>query len=102
MAEVYRHRFHKMLEALARELPDYCSWTKPQGGLFIWGTIHKDVDTMPLSRKAIEQKVAFVPGCTFMADMEQPCSSFRLNYSTMNDEKIEQGIKILGNVIKQA
>lgn len=102
MAEVYRHRCHKMLDALARELPDYCSWTKPQGGLFIWGTIHKDVDTMPLSRKAIEQKVAFVPGCTFMADMEQPCSSFRLNYSTMNDEKIEQGIKILGNVIKQA
>lgn len=101
MAEVYRHRCHKMLDALKRELPDFCSWTKPQGGLFIWCTIHKDVDTMPLSRKAIEQKVAFVPGCTFMADMDQPCSSFRLNYSTMDDERIDKGIAILGNVLKQ-
>ena len=101
MAEVYRHRCHKMLEALSREMPQNCSWTHPQGGLFIWCTIEGDVDTMPLSRKAIEQKVAFVPGCTFMADMDQPCSSFRLNYSTMDDERIDRGIQILGNVVKQ-
>ncbi len=101
MAELYRHRCHKMLEALEREMPDYVTWTKPQGGLFIWCTIHKDVDTLPLSRKAIEQKVAFVPGCTFMDDMDKPCSSFRLNYSCMDDERIEKGIKILGNVLKE-
>lgn len=101
MAELYRHRCHKMLDALEKEMPDYVTWTKPQGGLFIWCTIHKDVDTLPLSRKAIEQKVAFVPGCTFMDDMDKPCSSFRLNYSCMDDERIEKGIKILGNVLKE-
>jgi len=101
MAELYRHRCHKMLAELEKEMPDYVTWTKPQGGLFIWCTIHKDVDTLPLSRKAIEQKVAFVPGCTFMDDMDKPCSSFRLNYSCMDDERIEKGIKILGNVLKE-
>lgn len=101
MAELYRHRCHKMLDALEKEMPDYVTWTKPQGGLFIWCTIHKDVDTLPLSRKAIEQKVAFVPGCTFMDDMDKPCPSFRLNYSCMDDERIEKGIKILGNVLKE-
>ena len=101
MAELYRHRCHKMLDALEKEMPDYVTWTKPQGGLFIWCTIHKEIDTLPLSRKAIEQKVAFVPGCTFMDDMDKPCSSFRLNYSCMDDERIEKGIKILGNVLKE-
>ncbi len=101
MAELYRHRCHKMLSELEKEMPDYVTWTKPQGGLFIWCTIHKDVDTLPLSRKAIEQKVAFVPGCTFMDDMDRPCSSFRLNYSCMDDERIEKGIKILGNVMRE-
>ena len=56
---------------------------------------------MPLSREAIAKKVAFVPGCTFMADMDQPCSSFRLNYSTMDDERIDRGIHILGSLLKE-
>lgn len=101
MAELYRHRCHKMLDELEKEMPDFVKWTKPQGGLFIWCTIQKDVDTLPLSRKAIEEKVAFVPGCTFMDDMDRPCSSFRLNYSCMDDERIEKGIKILGNLLKE-
>ena len=101
MAQVYRHRCHHMLDALEREMPAGCTWTKPQGGLFIWCTLPERFDTMPLSREAIAKKVAFVPGCTFMADMDQPCSSFRLNYSTMDDERIDRGIHILGSLLKE-
>lgn len=100
LSVVYRHKCGLMLSCLEKYLPDTCSWTHPQGGLFIWGTIHKDVDTNDVSKLCIAKKVAFVPGSTFMADMAQKCSSFRLNYATMSDEAIDKGIHILGDVLK--
>jgi 2-aminoadipate transaminase len=58
-------------------------------------------DAMEVSRICAKEKVVFVPGNTFMVDMSAPCSAFRLNYSTMSDEKIEKGIHILGDTLKK-
>jgi 2-aminoadipate transaminase len=52
-------------------------------------------------KKCIENKVAFVPGNTFMDDQNEYSSSFRLNYSTMSEEKIIMGVKILGKVLEE-
>ena len=54
-----------------------------------------------LSKEAIAEKVVYVPGNTFMVDMNKKCSSLRLNYSTMSNEKIVEGIKILGEIFSE-
>ena len=59
-------------------------------------TVFQRYGTLAISKKAIENKVVYVPGNTFMVDMNKPCSALRLNYSTMSDEKITEGIRRLG------
>lgn len=98
----YAHKCETMLNAMAKYFPKDITYTHPKGGLFIWCDLGHGVDTLPLAKEAIAEKVAFVPGNTFMVDMDQPTSTLRLNYSTMSDEKIEEGIKRLGKVFSQA
>lgn len=94
----YSHKCSTMIEAMEKYFPDDVKYTKPGGGLFIWCDLGHGADTLELSKKAIEKKVVYVPGNTFMVDMEKPCSALRLNYSTMSDERIVEGIKRLGEV----
>ncbi|MBQ0084231.1 MAG: PLP-dependent aminotransferase family protein [Clostridiales bacterium] len=102
MRENYAHKCSTMLNAIEEYFPKDTYFTRPGGGLFIWCDLGHGVDTFELSKKAIENKVAYVPGNTFMTDMDKPCSTLRLNYSTMSDEKIIEGIKRLGTVFADA
>ena len=98
--DIYNHRCSFMLKCMDECFPKCVSYTRPSGGIFIWVTLPEGTDTLKLMAEAIEKKVAFVPGNTFMTDIDAPSNSFRLNYSTMPDEKIEKGIKILGDLLK--
>jgi len=89
-----------MLSCMDKCFPKSVTYTRPQGGIFIWVTLPEGTDTLSLMKEAVEKKVAFVPGNTFMTDIDKPCNSFRLNYSTMPDEKIIKGIEILGELLK--
>ena len=102
MRENYAHKCKTMLDAMAEYFPADISYTRPGGGLFIWCDLGHGLDTFALSKKAIEQKVVYVPGNTFMVDMDVPTSTLRLNYSTMSDEKIVEGIRRLGVVFSEA
>lgn len=102
MRQNYAHKCATMLRAMEQYFPDGVTYTRPDGGLFIWCDLGHGLDTLALSKKAIEQKVVYVPGNTFMVDMDQPCSTLRLNYSTATDEKIEEGIRRLGVVFHEA
>ncbi len=102
MRENYAHKCRTMLNAIDKFFPKTVTHTKPNGGLFIWCDLNGEVDTLELSKKAIEKKVVYVPGNTFMVDMTRPCSTLRLNYSTMSDELIYEGIKRLGEVFKES
>ena len=97
---LYRKKAHLMMDEMEKTFPDFVTWTKPEGGLFMWGTIHKDVDTMVLSKDFISNGVAVVPGCTFLDDLNKKSNSFRLNYTTMPDEKIILGVNKLAEVLK--
>lgn len=97
---LYRKKAHLMMDEMEKTFPDFVTWTKPEGGLFMWGTIHKDVDTMALSKDFIGHGVAVVPGCTFLDDLNKKSNSFRLNYTTMPDEKIILGVNKLAEVLK--
>ncbi|OYR13616.1 aminotransferase-like domain-containing protein [Brucella grignonensis] len=97
---VYKHRRDKMLEALAKYMPEGTNWTKPEGGMFIWVTLPKGMDGAALLAASIEsEKVAFVPGKAFFAD-GTGANTLRLSYSCANDEMIEEGIMRLGRLIR--
>ena len=99
--KLYAHRCSVMIEAMKEHFPKQVTYTEPKGGLFIWCDMHGDYDTKEVAKECMKEKVVFVPGSTFMVDMEAKCSAFRLNFSTMTDERIKEGIKILGNVLKK-
>lgn len=99
--KLYKHKCRTMLDAIDKYFPKGVKHTTPNGGLFIWCELEGDYNMDEIARKFTEKKVACVPGSTFMTDLDKPCSAFRLNYSTVTDEKIEKGIKILGEVLSE-
>ena len=99
---VYRQRRDCMLDALAREMPPGISWTRPEGGMFIWITLPDDMNSVELLANALQdEKVAFIPGSAFFAD-RSGANTLRLSFSNTTEEKIEQGITRLGKVVRHA
>ncbi len=102
MRALYRQKCGTMLRAMDEFFPADAHWTRPNGGLFIWCDLGHGIDTAKLAPVCLARKVVFVPGSTFMTDMDAPCSGLRLNYSTMTDERITEGIRILGEEFSAA
>jgi 2-aminoadipate transaminase len=96
--ETYRQRRDAMLTAMDQRFPDGTTWTRPQGGLFLWVRLPEGVDCEELIKEAIEQKVAFVPGTAFYADGSGH-DSLRLTFATCPSDMIDEGIKRLGKAI---
>jgi len=90
-----------MISCMEKYFPKCVTFTRPEGGIFLWCTMPEGTDCQEIFKKAIDRKVAFVPGSTCMVDIEAPSNCFRLNYSTATDENIEKGIKILGEILKE-
>ncbi|MDX2103761.1 MAG: PLP-dependent aminotransferase family protein [Alphaproteobacteria bacterium] len=97
----YRTRRDTMLEALARHMPTEAHWSKPEGGMFLWVTLPQGVDTAALLKRAVELKVAFVPGAAFFTDRSQH-NHLRLSFSRATPEQIETGIARLGQLCREA
>ena len=102
MRKNYAHKCKTMLDAMDEFFPDGISYTRPGGGLFIWCDLGHGLDTLLLSKEAIAEKVVYVPGNTFMVNMDEKCTALRLNYSSSTDEKIVEGIRRLGKVFNKA
>ena len=98
---VYKHRCDVMIAAMEKYFPPEAKFTYPDGGLFTWVELPEYVNTRDLAAKALEEKVAFVPGSGFFPNGGNNCC-MRLNYSCMPDDKIVEGIKRLAKVIKSA
>jgi 2-aminoadipate transaminase len=97
---IYRSRRDAMLAGLEEHFPSEASWTRPEGGLFIWVTLPRYLDTSKMLPLAILQKVAYVPGTAFFAD-GSGAHHMRLNFSYADEERIAEGTKRLGKVIKR-
>lgn len=87
-----------MVSALKEHLPKNTSFTNPNGGMFLWVTLTKEMNALDLFDKAIEEGVAFVPGEPFFVENAKK-NTLRLNFSNVPPEKIEEGIIKLGNAI---
>ncbi len=99
LREVYRKRRDAMLGALDRWAPSDVSWTEPDGGLFLWMKLPEGSSDQEIFKAAVAQNVAFVPGSAFFTSDPQP--SARLNFSCMPEDRIDEGIKRLCNVIRE-
>jgi len=96
----YSERRQVMLNAMEQYFPEEVNWTKPEGGLFLWVELPRGMNSAELLDKAIEKKVAYVPGSPFYAQTKGE-NTMRLNFSNASPEKIVEGIRRLGQVIKE-
>jgi 2-aminoadipate transaminase len=101
LKELYKVRRDAMLGALAEHFGTAASWTKPQGGLFIWATLPDYIDTTDLLARALESEaVAFVPGRAAYLD-GRGASSMRLNFAGVPEEDIREGIRRIGKIVRE-
>ncbi|NEX45313.1 PLP-dependent aminotransferase family protein [Pseudotabrizicola algicola] len=96
---VYKARRDHMLAALSREMPSGVSWTRPEGGMFVWITLPEGMDGAELLARSLEtERVAFVPGRAFFADGSGG-NTIRLSFSRADQAAIDEGIRRLGALI---
>jgi 2-aminoadipate transaminase len=101
--KVYGERRDVMLEALEEYFPPEVSWTRPQGGLFLWVTLPEGMDADRLFEAALKENVAFVAGDSFYAAngyADEGRRHFRLNFSNAQPEQIREGIRRLSVAIR--
>ncbi len=96
----YRVKMHRMQECLSR-FPEGVTYTRPQGGLFIWAELPEKIDAVQLLTKAVERKVAYVPGTHFCVDGGH-LNTIRLNFSNSTLEQIDQGMSALNALVAEA
>ncbi|MDA3844995.1 MAG: PLP-dependent aminotransferase family protein [Vallitaleaceae bacterium] len=95
---IYKRRRDLMLDIIEGEFPKGIQYMKPKGGLFTWVEMPRGKDAKVLLELALKEKVAFVPGNSFFPKSNVP-ESMRINFSCMDDSKLEKGGKILGAIM---
>ncbi|MDY0960491.1 MULTISPECIES: PLP-dependent aminotransferase family protein [Massilia] len=96
--QLYGDQCQVMLDAMQEHFPAGVSWTKPEGGMFIWVTLPQQVDAMKLLEQSLAARVAFVPGAPFYAN-NPATNTLRLSFVTVPPERIREGIAVLGKLI---
>jgi 2-aminoadipate transaminase len=96
----YKERRDVMLEMMDEMFPAEVKWTRPQGGMFLWGMMPECMDAADVLKVAVERKVAFVPGAAFHATGGGR-NTMRLNFSYTSPEAIREGITRLGTTLKE-
>lgn len=100
LKEVYRKRRDLMVSEMKKNFPEGVKIFVPQGGLFVWLEFPRNINTTELMIKALEKNVAFVPGDPFYPNGggENTC---RFSFSNMPDDKIIEGIRRMGEVVRE-
>ncbi len=98
----YRERRDAFQAALERHFGDLADWQVPQGGLFFWLTLKQPLDTRTLLAPALDQDVAFMPGEPFFSEPDQHLGSLRLNFSHIDPARLDEGLRRLAAVVRQA
>ncbi len=98
ISDLYGKRKQLMIDGIKKYFPKDVKYTDPEGGMFLWVEVPGVTDTVELFKQCLEHNVAFVPGDPFFAGKPQP-GTFRLNYSNMQEDQIEVGLKRLGEAL---
>jgi 2-aminoadipate transaminase len=97
---MYKERRDVMIELMEEMFPAGMTWRKPQGGMFLWGILPEGMDAAEVLKRAIEQKVAFVPGAAFHPN-GGGTNTMRLNFSYSSPETIREGVTRMGTTLKE-
>jgi 2-aminoadipate transaminase len=100
IVEVYKKRRDVAVEYIERYFPQNIKFTYPEGGLFTWIELPEGISARDVLEKCLEQKVAFVPGGSFFPN-ENRENTFRINYSNMPEDRIEKGLRIIAEVVRE-
>lgn len=95
---LYKKQAHAMMDAMERYFPPAVKYTRPHGGMFLWVTLPEGISAMSLFPKALEKKVAFVPGDPFYIGVKN-VNTMRLNFTNADCAAIEEGICRLGDLL---
>ena len=95
----YRRRRDLMVSLLEKYMPGGVKWTYPEGGLFLFLTLPERIDTIEMYDEALSKGVAYVAGSFFFLDGSHR-NTMRLNFSFIAEEKMEPGLKLLGEIVK--
>lgn len=97
--KLYKAQAQAMVDAMKKYFPPTVKYTEPQGGMFLWVTLPEGISAMSIFQKALDQKVAFVPGDPFYVDVKDS-NTMRLNYTNADPETIDDGIRRMGEILK--
>ncbi|MCH4814307.1 MAG: PLP-dependent aminotransferase family protein [Saccharolobus sp.] len=97
---VYKEKRDVMLEAIETYFPKDARWTRPVGGMFVFAWLPEKIDTTKMLEKALQRGVAYVPGSSFYADYSGK-NTMRINFSFPKKQELVEGIRRLGDTIKQ-
>jgi len=96
--KVYGNQCQAMLDSIGRYFPADVKYTHPEGGMFLWAELPKNLSAMDLFELAVKDKVVFVPGDPFYVN-KTDVNTLRLNFSCVDEETIDIGIQRLGRAI---
>ncbi len=97
---IYKRKCSLMLSCMDEHFSPAVSYTRPEGGLFVWCTLPDGVDMLGFCKRSVAERVALVPGVAFTAQVGAPSQCFRMNYSTPSDEGIQKGVELVGKLTK--
>jgi 2-aminoadipate transaminase len=101
LRDKYRERRDLMLKTIEENFPPEVTWTRPEGGLFLMVTMPEGLNARDILKQALAHDVAFVPVDDFFVG-DTGHNTFRLNYSNAREDRIVEGIRRLGVVLKEA
>lgn len=95
---ICRRKLNLMCDLIDEKLGDFVQYVRPEGGMFVWCELPARVDMMDFCNKAVQNKVAVVPGNAFTVEPEETTNCIRMNFTTPSDENIVKGMEILGKL----
>jgi DNA-binding transcriptional MocR family regulator len=88
-----------MLSALETEVGERATWSRPEGGYFLW--LQADgVDTAALLSRASDAGVTFVRGADFFPDGHGGANAARLAFSYEPPGRIVEGVRLIGGLLR--
>ena len=99
IVRLYGPKLSAMLDALERYFPATFTWSRPEGGMFVWVEGIKGTDMEAIYRKAVKRGVAFVPGRYFFADSREGLETMRLNFTMADAATLDRAVAVLAEVI---
>jgi len=100
LRKIYKRRKDSMAQAIREYFPVEITWTEPRGGFYIWCKLPPQIDVVSVLKKTIAKGAVFVIGKTFDPEGKDN-THFRLSYSHTPEDKIQRGIQIIGEALKE-